>query len=194
MQIYQHCINQKSPRVHSKSPAWRSATEFEHYRRTFTYWGVRRAWAPPRHGPCGGFSLVIEACVVFSASPPALTSRGLLCVKCWRWLIFVFPPLWERKTQLIHCDPSVIPSGSSQSLRFLPSSFGFFFTFEGAYPVLTLMSDVRITQNPGYLMLTSSVELSHDDKFLYGGQWDFICRIRPPWNGAYKYCCQDRWC
>lgn len=30
---------------------------------------------------------------------------GALCVKCSRWLIFVFPPLWERKTWLIHRDP-----------------------------------------------------------------------------------------
>ena len=72
--------------------------------------------------------------------------------------------------------------------------FWFFFYLCGCLPVLTLMSDLRITQNSGYLMLTSSLELSHDDKFLYGGQWDFICRIRPPWNGAYKYCGQDRWC
>lgn len=36
--------------------------------------------------------------------------------------------MWERKTQLIHCDPSLIPSGSSQSLSFLPSSFGFLLT------------------------------------------------------------------
>lgn len=41
--------------------------------------------------------------------------------------MFVFPPLWERKTQLIHCDPSLIRSVSTQSLCFLPSFWGFFY-------------------------------------------------------------------
>ncbi|KAA8588657.1 hypothetical protein FQN60_010002, partial [Etheostoma spectabile] len=51
-------------------------------------------------------------------------------------------PVCQRKTQLIYCDPSLIPSGPSQSLSFLSSSLGFF-TSEGAYPV-TLVSDLRI--------------------------------------------------
>lgn len=92
---------------------------------TFTHWGVLRTLASPLNGPCGGFSLVVEACVFFSASLPALASWDPLCVKCERWLIFVLPPLWELKTQLIHCDPSLIPTRSTQSLHFLPSFFFF---------------------------------------------------------------------
>lgn len=66
-----------------------------------------------------------------------------------------------------------------------PSLFFWVFTSEGAYPILTLVSDPRITWDPGYLMLTLSLELSYDDKFLYEGQWVFICRIPPPWNDLY---------
>lgn len=43
-------------------------------------------------------------------------------------------------------------------------------------------------------MFMSTLELSHDDKFLYKGQWVFVCYIPSLWNDTCKYCCQDRSC
>ena len=126
LNVHMHLVHTHTPpHVHSTSPACTSAAEFLS-KHTFTHRAVLGALVPPRHGPCGGFSLVLGGLGLLLC-PALLPSHlgALLCVKCWRWLIFVFPPLWERKTQLIHCDPSLIPSASTRSLCFLPSFGGF---------------------------------------------------------------------
>lgn len=110
--------------------------------------------------PSGGLSLVVEVCVVLSASLPTLAFRRPLCLKCFRWLIFVFPPLWERKTQLIHGDLFLIP----QSHSFLLSSLGFLI-LRVSLPGTTVMPNLKIPQDPGYLTLMSSLELSQDYMF-----------------------------
>lgn len=132
-----------------------------------------------RKSPSGALSLVVEADVVLSASPPALAFRGPLCVKCLRWLIFVLPPLWERKAQLIHGDLSLIPRGLSQSHSFLLSSLGFLL-LRASLPGTTVTPDPKIPKDPGYLMLMSSLELSHSKMFPHKGRGDLLlpCAVR----------------
>lgn len=135
---------------------------------------------PYAEKPSGGLSLVVEADVVLPASPPALAFRGPLCVKCWRWLIFVLPPLWERKTQLIHGDLSLIPRGLSQSHSFLLSSLGFLL-LRASLPGTTVTPDLKLPKDPGYLMLMSSLELSHSKMFPHKVRGDLLLPL----------CCQD---
>lgn len=134
---------------------------------------------PSTEKPPWGLSLVVEACVVLSASPPALAFWGPLCMKCWKWLIFVLPPLWERKTQLIHGDLSLIPRGLSQSHSFLLSSLGFSLLRE-SLPGTTVTPDLKIPKDPGCLMLMSSLELSHSKMFPHKGRVALLlpCAVR----------------
>lgn len=105
-----------------------TAFAFKHYKHTFTLYGVLRSgptMAKPRRGGWdGGVSLVVEACVFFSASPPALVSWGPFVCEVLEVINICFPSSVGEENPANPLWPLLNPQQVEPVSPFSSSSFG----------------------------------------------------------------------